>query len=82
MGPYIRHSRQISEIRLEDLLPTILHMMDIPISDNADGKVKTELFILNSTPAKREPKYYKAEITTIETHRMTKVEEEEVKDRL
>ena len=82
MGPFIEQSKRVSETHLEDLLPTILHLMDLPIPDDADGNVKQEIFIPDSPPAKRKPKFFKAQITSAQTQRMTEDEEEEVKDRL
>lgn len=82
MGPHIQQSQEISDITLQDLTPTILHVMGIPIPDDVDGKVKKGLFTPQSPPAQRKPKYYKARVKSIQKHRLTQAEEEEVKDRL
>ena len=40
-----------------DLMPTILHIFDLPIPNDVDGRVLKEIFVSESTLAKRETKY-------------------------
>jgi predicted AlkP superfamily phosphohydrolase/phosphomutase len=42
-GPTIRHGR-IHAARLEDLAPTILHLLGVPVVDDMDGRVLTSIF--------------------------------------
>jgi len=62
-GIFIAHGLDIKRgVRLEkvsilDLAPTILHMMNVPIPSDMDGRVLVEIFESNSEPAKREVRY-------------------------
>jgi predicted AlkP superfamily phosphohydrolase/phosphomutase len=64
-----------------DIAPTILHMLGLPIPDDADGKVLKEMFIRTSNPAMREVKTQKVEVKREEVERSAE-EEEIVKKRL
>ncbi|MGB3906570.1 MAG: hypothetical protein WBB22_16795, partial [Anaerolineae bacterium] len=43
-GPDIKCGEQIAPCRITDVVPTVLHMMDIPIPDDLDGQVIEEMF--------------------------------------
>ena len=61
-GPDIRKGeKRLGRVSILDLAPTILHLMNIPIPDDMDGRVLTEIFKQDSEPAKREVKYQEAE---------------------
>jgi predicted AlkP superfamily phosphohydrolase/phosphomutase len=42
-GPEVRHGR-IANARLEDIAPTILHLLGVPVAEDMDGRVLTTLF--------------------------------------
>jgi hypothetical protein len=56
------------------LAPTILHIFDIPIQNDVDGRVLTEIFKESSEFAKRKPKYTKL------THFDKRTEDEKLKE--
>jgi predicted AlkP superfamily phosphohydrolase/phosphomutase len=41
-GPEIRAGETITDARIVDLAPTILHLMGLPVPDDMDGRVLTE----------------------------------------
>lgn len=74
----------VTEAKIYDLAPTILHIMDVPIPKDSDGRVLREIFEEGSLLAEKkcmyapedEPKH----LITSEAY--TSKEEEEIKDRL
>lgn len=56
-GPDIKKGK--ANIEIYDIAPTLLHMYNIPISKEMDGKVLKEIFKKNSEPGKRNVKYKK-----------------------
>jgi predicted AlkP superfamily phosphohydrolase/phosphomutase len=59
-GPNIKKGEEIANVSILDLAPTILHLMNIPVPDDMDGKVLKEIFKEDSESGKREIKYQKA----------------------
>jgi predicted AlkP superfamily phosphohydrolase/phosphomutase len=57
-GPDIKEGLKINA-KIYDLAPTILHIFDIPIPNDIDGKVLNEIFKKDSEYLKRKPKYSK-----------------------
>ena len=57
-GPDIKEGKKIEGVELVDLAPTILHMMNVPVPKDMDGKVLKEIFKEDSELAKR-PIIYK-----------------------
>lgn len=58
MGPNIKKGVYLGEeIQLVDLAPTILHMLNLPIVKDMDGKVLIDIFEEGSEYAERTPKY-------------------------
>lgn len=53
-GPDIREDNEIKGAKIYDIAPTILHMFDIPISNDKDGRVLKEIFREDSKFAKNE----------------------------
>lgn len=43
-GPGIHQGEHISSAEIIDLAPTILHLLDVPVPEDMDGRVLTELF--------------------------------------
>jgi len=58
-GPDIKPGPEIGNVSILDIAPTILHLMNIPVPDDMDGRVLTEIFIPDSPPGKREIVYQK-----------------------
>lgn len=56
-GVDIKRGHHIEEAIIYDLAPTILHMFGLPIPDDMDGKVLTEIFREDSEPRRREITY-------------------------
>ena len=52
-----KSTSDINGLNLIDLAPTILHIFDIPIPKDMDGKVLKKIFKEDSEPAKREIEY-------------------------
>ena len=70
-GPDIKDTGEnIGRARIIDLAPTILHMFNLEIPEDMDGKVLTNIFKPNSPIAKRPVAYRKI------------TEEEKIKEKL
>ncbi len=52
-GPDIRPGFDLGRVSILDIAPTILHLMDIPVPTDMDGRVLTEIFREGSAPARR-----------------------------
>ena len=82
-GPFIRRSYKVNGIHIRDLAPTILHLLGLPIPEDLDGKMKGEIFIPNSPPAKRAPEFYVPVVEEREAPRqLTAEEKDEITSRL
>lgn len=85
-GKIIRRGLRLEECSICDIAPTILHLINVPISSDVDGRVLREIFEPNSSLAKREVKYMEA--PKDETTRgkrapsFSEEEEREIKERL
>jgi predicted AlkP superfamily phosphohydrolase/phosphomutase len=60
-GHDIKKGAEIQNAKIYDLAPTILHLMDVSIPKDMDGKVLKEIFKEDSELAKREIKYQEAD---------------------
>lgn len=58
-GTDIAQGREIRGARIIDLAPTLLHLMNVPIPKDMDGRVLREIFKENSELKQRETKYKK-----------------------
>ena len=56
-GKEIKKEGKINGARIIDIAPTILHIMNMPIPKNMDGKILKEIFEKDSENAKRKPRY-------------------------
>lgn len=56
-GPGIRKDYKIENAKIYDIAPTILHIFGLPVPNDMDGRVLTEIFEEDSEFARREPKY-------------------------
>jgi len=53
-GPETRSSQTVEGARIQDLAPTILHLMGLPVPDDMDGRVLTEA-LTTSRPIEHRP---------------------------
>jgi len=52
-GPDIKSSgKKVDNLKIYDITPTVLHMFGLPVSDDIDGRVLTEIFKADSKPGK------------------------------
>jgi len=59
-GEGVKKMERIENVRIIDLAPTILHIMNVPIPNDMDGRVLTECFEEDSELAKRGIRYQDA----------------------
>lgn len=60
-GPNIKRGEKIDNVSILDLAPTILHLMDVAVPDDMDGKVLKEIFREGSKPTQKEVTFVKVE---------------------
>jgi len=80
-GPGIRSCGIISG-ELADLLPTVLHILNLPIPDDLDGRLLSEIFEPGSIYASREPRFVCVEAKTSPDFAYTEAEERAISDHL
>jgi hypothetical protein len=56
-GPSVCTGRQLDGLSIVDIAPTIMHLMDLEIPSDMDGRVILEAFESDSGVAKRKPRY-------------------------
>jgi arylsulfatase A-like enzyme len=56
-GPDMGQSEELKKFKIYDIAPTILHMFDIPIPKDTDGRVLKEIFMEGSELKRKEIKY-------------------------
>jgi predicted AlkP superfamily phosphohydrolase/phosphomutase len=81
-GPYVRKGLELPPAQIQDLAPTVLHAMGLPVPDDMDGEVLLDVFekdFVAKTPVK---KVRGRKWTASKTYRISKEEEEEMKDQL
>ena len=59
-GPDVRRGSKVEDTQIYDLAPTLLHIFNIPIPRDIDGRVLTEIFRKGSKSAKRRVEYRSA----------------------
>jgi len=57
LGKDVRRNSELKNAAIIDLAPTILHIFDVPIPRDLDGKVLFDIFEKGSIPAQKEPRY-------------------------
>lgn len=60
-GKGIKKGEKINEVQIYDITPTILHILGLPVPEDMDGRVLTELFVPESPAGKSRPRYVKPE---------------------
>ena len=56
-GPSVRRGAQLDEVSLMDLAPTIMHLLELHIPNDMDGRLILEAFDAQSRVRKRKPRY-------------------------
>ena len=80
-GPDIQRGKRV-DARLIDILPTVLHMMHVPIPDDVDGRVLSQIFEEGSTHALTPPRYEHVEFTSRPSFEYSKEEEQMIHEKL
>lgn len=81
-GPDIKRGKTVDP-QILDVGPTILHLMDIPIPKDVDGKILNEIFEENSEPYQRKIKYSEEiEVEKRKRFRISKEDEGKIMERL
>jgi arylsulfatase A-like enzyme len=78
-GPGVRRGHTIEGAEIIDLAPTILHVLDVPVPEDMDGRVLMELFEAGPPPGPRVPRERPGSAPAAE---MTAEEEVEILERL
>lgn len=82
-GPGIRKGKIINDARIIDLLPTVLHILGLPIPDDLDGRVLKHLYTNSFITSNREEfMNSKKEVFPENTSLYSEDEEKEVVERL
>jgi len=83
-GPDIKEGMEVKGARIYDVVPTVLHIFDLSVPNDVDGRVLTEIFRSQSAPAKREVKYTDVEVGRGERveQLVASVDEDKIKERL
>ena len=83
-GPGIRKTGEVTNLRIYDLFPTILYYMGLPIPDDREGRVMTEIF--DQDLIRQNPPKYTSKKTDNKKERgepvLTPEQEESVAERL
>ncbi|MCL4419762.1 alkaline phosphatase family protein, partial [Patescibacteria group bacterium] len=83
LGPGIRKALTVEGASLLDITPTILHLLDVSIPNNIDGRVLKEIFESDSSEYKREVKYTEVPKTEeVIDESIAEEEDQRVKNRL
>jgi arylsulfatase A-like enzyme len=59
-GPDIKRER-LSDLKIYDITPTILHMLGVPVPGDVDGRVLTEIFKPESKAGERPVVYQRVD---------------------
>jgi len=86
-GPDIANGKRVKNAQIYDIAPTILHIFNIPVPNDMDGKVLKEVFKENSKPARRKITFQEETKLNYEKRKpdekhLEKKDEEKIKKRL
>jgi len=82
-GPQIRSNNEIKDAEIIDIAPTLLHLLNLPIPIDMDGKVLThKIFRSDSKLFKRQIKFEEEKEYERKRYVLTSDEEKEIADRL
>lgn len=81
-GDQIKSASEVAP-KITDLTPTILHILDVPVPKDMDGRILNEVFTPGSVYANRKIRYQaSSQIKRKETKTYSKKDEAKIKDRL
>ncbi|MFZ1947971.1 MAG: alkaline phosphatase family protein [bacterium] len=80
-GPGIRRGIEVDGLTVADITPLALYMMDLPVPEGLDGKVKTDVFEAAEI-SRRPPAYFKPGAGGTGDERRRATDDESVKQRL
>jgi len=80
-GPIFKRNEDFGSAKIEDVYPTVLHLLGCEIPTQVDGRVLTSVFEKNSDPAKRVPVFRDFHIDK-ELQEVARKDEEKMKERL
>ena len=72
-GDGIRKNAKIKGINIVDIYPTILHMFNLPIPDDIDGRVLKEIFEKKSKLARRKIRYETIDNRDVEKNKINNI---------
>lgn len=81
-GPSIARRGLCADLDIEDIHPTILHILGLAIGSDVDGKVATEILEPSSEAANREPRFVEASAGQGASDVFSKKEETEITSKL
>jgi len=81
-GPEIRKGQDLDIARIEDVFPTILHLMRCTIPEHVNGEIFMDIFEENSEPANRKPRYQKFKQVSREALGLERKDAEKIKQKL
>ena len=61
-GPDIIANKEIHDAKIYDIAPTIFHIFGLPVPNDMDGRVLTQIFKKDSTPAQRQVIYHDVDL--------------------
>jgi len=84
-GQYVKRGIRVEYANIMDLAPTILYLFGLPVPDDMDGKVLTDIFeekFLRNNPLRYEPSFRDKEADFISEDVYSTEESEKIKKRL
>lgn len=82
-GPDVNGGASVNDAEIVDLAPTILHLMDLPVPEDVDGKVLQEIFKPGSAPDDRPIRFRQGTgSSTVISDQQIHEDEQAVRDRL
>lgn len=61
-GEDFERGKEVRNVRIYDIAPTILHIFGLPVPKDMDGRVLSEIFKESSEPAQRQVKYQEVDV--------------------
>jgi len=81
-GPEIRKGKNLGIAKIEDIFPTILHLMGCAIPEHVNGEILMEIFEENTEPANRKPRFLKFTQVSREALDLERKDAEKIKQKL
>lgn len=81
-GPDITRGKTIDSLSIFDIAPTVLHMFNLEVPEDMDGRVAKEIFSPSSEIFQNEVKRVKVQITSQEATYWTEQEKRDIEEKL